>query len=80
MRPVAVVSEPCPAVSVVTGHTGVHAVPGEVHVSLKRAGSEAILSVEDDGIGLSAEVAMRAFEPATTVRQAESIDELLAHF
>ena len=36
--------------------------PGEVRVSLSRAGSEALLCVEDDGIGVATHVATRAFE------------------
>ncbi len=36
--------------------------PGRVYTSLRRDATEAIITVEDDGIGMSAEVAGRAFE------------------
>jgi len=36
--------------------------PGEVRVSLRREASETVLTVEDDGIGVSDETAARAFE------------------
>ena len=48
--------------------------PGEVRVSLSRAGSEALLCVEDDGIGISPEVATRAFERFYRGADAQRLD------
>ena len=48
--------------------------PGEVRVSLSRAGSEAVLCVEDDGIGISPEVAARAFERFYRGADAQRVD------
>lgn len=36
--------------------------PGEVRMSLKREGTETVLNVEDEGIGITPEIAARAFE------------------
>lgn len=49
-------------------------VPGEVRVSLSRAGSAALLSIEDDGIGVTPDVATRAFERFYRGEKAQRLD------
>ncbi len=48
--------------------------PGEVRISLRREGSESVLVVEDEGIGIGAEVAARAFERFYRGEEAQRLD------
>jgi signal transduction histidine kinase len=48
--------------------------PGEVRLSLRREARETVLTVEDEGIGVSAETATRAFERFYRGEEAERLD------
>lgn len=48
--------------------------PGEIRVSLHREATESVLTVDDDGIGVSAETAARAFERFYRGEEAQRID------
>jgi two-component system OmpR family sensor kinase len=48
--------------------------PGEVRISLRREASETVLIVEDEGIGVSAETAARAFERFYRGEEAQRLD------
>jgi len=48
--------------------------PGEVRLSLQRDARETVLTVEDDGIGVSAETAARAFERFYRAEEAQRLD------
>ncbi len=48
--------------------------PGEVRISLQRETRETVLTVEDEGIGVSAETAARAFERFYRGDQAQHLD------
>ena len=48
--------------------------PGEVRVSLRREASETVLTVEDEGIGVSDETAARAFERFYRGDEAQRLD------
>ncbi len=48
--------------------------PGEVRVSLQREASETVLTVEDEGIGVSVETAARAFERFYRGDEAQRLD------
>jgi signal transduction histidine kinase len=49
-------------------------VPGGVRISLGRAGSEVLLCIEDDGVGITTEVATRAFERFYRGEEAQRLD------
>ena len=50
------------------------AAPGEVRVSLRRESTETVLSVEDEGIGVSAETAAHAFDRFYRGEEAQRLD------
>ena len=48
--------------------------PGEVRVSLRREASEIVLTVEDEGVGISAEAAAHVFERFYRGEEAQQLD------
>jgi len=48
--------------------------PGEVHLTLTAEGSQAVLLVEDEGVGLTPEVAVRAFDRFYRGPEAQRLD------